>query len=48
MTQHLNSYILKNIGLEGWQNRKRKFFHIAVMGYYEPEYWMHLAISSKK
>jgi len=44
MTKHLNSCILKNIDLEGKQNRKRKFFHIVVMGYYEQEYWMHLAV----
>jgi len=44
MTKHLNSCIPKNIGSEDKQNRKRKFFHIVVMGYYEPEYWMHLAV----
>jgi len=44
MTRHLNSCILKNIGSEGKQDGKRRSFHIVVMGYYEPEYWMHLAI----
>lgn len=44
MTKHLKSCILKNIASEGKQDRKRRSFHIVVMGYYEPEYWMHLAI----
>jgi len=47
MTKHLKTCILKNIGSKGKQNRKRKFFHIVVMGYYEPDYWMHLAVPAK-
>ena len=46
MTRHLNSCIPKTMGSEDKQHRKRKFFHIVVMGYYKPEYWMHLAVSA--
>ncbi len=44
MTKHLKSCIVKNMGTEDKHGRKRKFFHIAVSGYYEPDYWMHLAV----
>jgi len=44
MTRHLKSCIPKNIDSEGKRVRKRKFFHIVVSGYYDLEYWMHLAI----
>jgi len=44
MTKHLKSCILKNFGSMSKQDRKRSFFHIVVMGYHEPDYWMHLAV----
>jgi len=48
MTKHLKSCILKNIGSEDKPGRKRKFFHIVVMGYHEPDYWMHIAVPFNK
>ena len=44
MTKHMKSCILKTIGSGDKPDLNRKFFHLMVVGQYEPDYWMHLAV----
>ena len=46
MTKHLKSCIPKSLRNQSEQNnRQQPFFHILVMGYYTPDYWLYLKVN---